>query len=505
MALRLRRGTEAERTANNFTPAIGEPIYITDTKTLYIGDGSTAGGVKVGTNIELQDIGDVSLPTGLPVAVSLVFVSSGVVTITTAGVHGFLTDDSVDIELNEQIQVNGTFTITVVSSTSFTYPLSGAEDLSERIVTGTATKQIKDESVLGYDAVAGLWTERDYTYTLATLGDVTISSLANNHILRYDSLTSQWKNEAIALEIDDLTDVSIVGTAANGQILTYDTDLGSWINKTYEFSIDDLSDVTTDSAVTGDLLVYDGSGWNSQALSISSVNLGDLADVSITSPLDDQLLRYDDATSSWTNITFTTSIGNFSDVEFTDLQDGQVISYSGSKFINKAFTLDDLGDVDGTTGSVIDRSVLAYNSESQNWTAQQIQSLSSRQDVTISTGAILNGATVNVDFTAFTGYAILTAQASAVSILTLYAAEEDRTADASRDPSLIVPPINKGIFAELKFNDISLNRLGPVLMGYNDDEVISRAGYARVKNTSGADQTDIIITLTIIQIEDDPV
>lgn len=46
MALKLRRGTNAGRTA--ITPAEGEPIYTTDTKQLYIGDGSTAGGVVVG-------------------------------------------------------------------------------------------------------------------------------------------------------------------------------------------------------------------------------------------------------------------------------------------------------------------------------------------------------------------------------------------------------------------------------------------------------------------------
>jgi len=42
MALRIRRGTDAERLT--ITPANGEPIYTTDTKLLYVGDGTTAGG-----------------------------------------------------------------------------------------------------------------------------------------------------------------------------------------------------------------------------------------------------------------------------------------------------------------------------------------------------------------------------------------------------------------------------------------------------------------------------
>jgi hypothetical protein len=45
MALRLRRGTDAERLL--ITPVEGELIYTTDTKLLYVGDGSTAGGTLV--------------------------------------------------------------------------------------------------------------------------------------------------------------------------------------------------------------------------------------------------------------------------------------------------------------------------------------------------------------------------------------------------------------------------------------------------------------------------
>jgi len=45
MALKLRRGSNAQRLL--ITPAEGELIYTTDTKLLYVGDGTTAGGVAV--------------------------------------------------------------------------------------------------------------------------------------------------------------------------------------------------------------------------------------------------------------------------------------------------------------------------------------------------------------------------------------------------------------------------------------------------------------------------
>ena len=63
MALRLRRGTNAERQL--ITPAQGELIYTTDTKALYIGDGSTVGGTIVqgsgGGASALNDLTDVTV------------------------------------------------------------------------------------------------------------------------------------------------------------------------------------------------------------------------------------------------------------------------------------------------------------------------------------------------------------------------------------------------------------------------------------------------------------
>ena len=49
MALRLRRGTDAERLT--ITPEAGEPLYTTDTKRLYVGDGTTSGGILVGPSL----------------------------------------------------------------------------------------------------------------------------------------------------------------------------------------------------------------------------------------------------------------------------------------------------------------------------------------------------------------------------------------------------------------------------------------------------------------------
>ena len=55
MALRLRRGTDAQR--GTITPAEGELIYTTDTKKIYAGDGSSVGGnIVSGINNVLEDV-----------------------------------------------------------------------------------------------------------------------------------------------------------------------------------------------------------------------------------------------------------------------------------------------------------------------------------------------------------------------------------------------------------------------------------------------------------------
>ena len=67
MALRLRRGTDAERLL--VTPLEGELIYTTDTKILYIGDGTTVGGLQVTGAFpdSIDDLNDVDISSVAPV------------------------------------------------------------------------------------------------------------------------------------------------------------------------------------------------------------------------------------------------------------------------------------------------------------------------------------------------------------------------------------------------------------------------------------------------------
>ena len=61
MALKIRRGLEAERAAlTGANPAAGEPIFVTDTGKLYVGDGVQTGGVIINPDVSIGNLTDVN-------------------------------------------------------------------------------------------------------------------------------------------------------------------------------------------------------------------------------------------------------------------------------------------------------------------------------------------------------------------------------------------------------------------------------------------------------------
>ena len=87
--------------------------------------------------------------------------------------------------------------------------------------------------------------------------------------------------------------------------------------------------------------------------------------------------------------------------------------------------------------------------------------------------------------------------------VTFYTNEYSRAQDLNRAHDAFSPP-NSGIFAELTPPDENAHQVAPVIYGFNDDIPISRTAYAKVRNRSGFYSTSIQVTLTLLQIEDDP-
>ena len=108
--INIKRGTDAARTSSLGTPDAGEPIYTTDTKALFVGDGSTAGAV----------------PATVP-ASAIVLVSSGSQNINASATENKLLWDTQRIEWGSDLtHSTSSDTHLVTVNTAGVYELSAS-------------------------------------------------------------------------------------------------------------------------------------------------------------------------------------------------------------------------------------------------------------------------------------------------------------------------------------------------------------------------------------------
>ena len=97
--------------------------------------------------------------------------------------------------------------------------------------------------------------------SISTLGDVTLTSLANGQVLQYDSTSGKWKNVTLssAGNLANLGDVTLT-TPSNGQVLQYNSTSGKWENAALSAAtsstagvvkIKDTYDSTSTDAISG--------------------------------------------------------------------------------------------------------------------------------------------------------------------------------------------------------------------------------------------------------------
>lgn len=180
MALRLRRGTDAERQL--ITPLEGELIYTVDTKLLWIGDGGTVGGNLV--------TGGAGTPTAL----------SGLTDVNLAGLQ--------DGQLLQYNALSGNWEPLTLNQIT-----NQLDDLTDVVAPAPNLNE-----VLAWDGLN--WTPQALaTTTLNDLTDVLASNPSLNQVLAYDG--NNWTPQTFATSLDQLTDV-VTGGATQGDFLVYD-------------------------------------------------------------------------------------------------------------------------------------------------------------------------------------------------------------------------------------------------------------------------------------------
>ena len=151
MALRLRRGTQAERDDAGFIPDSGEPVWTIDTKRLYVGDGTTPGGNLITASGGGSITGITDTTTGPVLALSDLAATFSV---------DIEMDAAADITLSATSQLNGAGQISLTGDITGNNFSGNAATFASVTATGGVTGDLKgsvfgDDSSLLIDAVNG--------------------------------------------------------------------------------------------------------------------------------------------------------------------------------------------------------------------------------------------------------------------------------------------------------------------------------------------------------------
>lgn len=256
MSLQIRRGTSADVQSESLIPLAGEPIYLTDTNSLYIGDGSTLGGNVVGGSNELSGLNSVHLSSEDFSTIQSFSITTNVVEVTTTINHNFGQNDEVIISGASSTLLNGSHTVTTIPTGSqFTFILTNA-DVASTVSTGSVSLLLKNNSVLAYDTTNARWEDKEFTDLNITLDKI-------NNIDSFNTTLSGYANPDI------------------GKIIRYDYDL-NWSVKRPGETITNPADqgyigIDFDYGITGSIYTANSSLWtenggNSTGVLASSVS-----------------------------------------------------------------------------------------------------------------------------------------------------------------------------------------------------------------------------------------
>lgn len=401
------------------------------------------------------------------------------------------------------------------------------------------------------------WTALEYaggaeSLRLQDLFDVSPLSPTDGQVLTWDTAGNTWKPATPsgggggAVNVDDLLDVNIVGTATSGQVLKFDGTF--WTNQADAgggaANIDDLLDVNIVTPVTtGEVLKWDGTFWTNQADSTGAGG-STLANGSFTFTLNalgrielavdgegNSRIQGDGsypwiiagagdgggAEISWVSISAgadtgggtpapgdifdTTTTLNTMYINQTGLTvrlDANNVGYQNWQF-NTDGTTDFPGFTMPATDGTIGQVLTTDGAGSVIWDDLPASGGFSRTTAAATTGSLLEGGTGPINITGFKSYSLLKVQTSAAAWVRIYTSEAARIADASRAEG-VDPSPGAGVIAEVITTGAETILISPATLGFNDESPVTTIIPVRVTNKSGS-TTTITVTLTLLQLE----
>ena len=214
------------------------------------------------------------------------------------------------------------------------------------------------------------------------LTDVTIASLSNNDVFKYNSSTAQWENVTIAtlagsIAISDLSNVD-AAAPSDGEVLAYVASSGNWEPASASATVaalNNIGDVSVPTPSGGDVLIYNNSSSQWEAgTTLSGFTISD-GSTSIAITSSDTITfassgTIDPVIGAGPIIDFdlNAAIHQLNNVNAGSPSDGDILKYDlgTTNWVNGTLSIDDLSDVDTSIAPTTNQ-VLVW--DSSNWVA----------------------------------------------------------------------------------------------------------------------------------------
>jgi hypothetical protein len=448
MALQLRRGSSGTRTG--IVPADGELIYTTDTKLVYIGDGSTAGG-----NIISGGSGDI-------------------VSDTTP-------------QLGGNLDVNGRSIVSASNGNIIIAPNGTGNIFLNGNVTKTGELNITPTTLLSVGRNSDLIDGNLYiTRNSYASGSGVGFTFAQHHntvdAVNFTFYRSRGTNTApLAVQNgDDLIDIAFIGWDGAGGAAG-----GS------------IGAVVEGVPTTGNIPTKITMATNNGSATVVRAELSSAGVWKVNS-----IQNYSGTeltvTAATVKIAGDVQINARGDLRFADTDSSNYVAFQAPSTVSANVTWT-LPGADGTASQVLSTD----GSGTLAWVTPAGgagTSLQSRNTVAETTASIADAAIGNVTFTgAAKGYILYKIQTTAAAWVRLYTDISSRTADASRAEG-VDPAAGAGVVAEVITTGAQTILISPGTLGFNNESSPVTEIYAAVTNKSGG-TTAITVTLTILKIE----
>ncbi len=286
MPLQIRRGTEAERTAMTLPLAAGELLFVTNTERLYVGNGSTLGGVPITgyTNEDAQDAVGSALVAGNATNGNITFtygstqdtanrinaavnLSNYVGTIGATAVNANLVANDATVLVNVStgaINLNGTVKGHVIPNATETYDLGSASyrfrdlylrgssiKLGSATITSSGTAvDLPAESTIGGSPIPGFGSGQNINANIVGDDSTILVNTSTN--------TIQGTHVGVQRGNVQASDTSVMVNASTKAVAAETVAVGPYLSIAGSSGITGSPPVVSTTNVATNLMVFDG-------------------------------------------------------------------------------------------------------------------------------------------------------------------------------------------------------------------------------------------------------